>query len=75
MNLAALTGKDEEALEHMQGIVDNGLVDVLLFDSPIYARFYDNPKFQKLRATVIKRANDERAKLGLDPYLPMMANN
>jgi TolB-like protein len=75
MNLAALTGKDEEALEHMQSIVDNGLVDVLPFDSPIYARFYENLEFQKLRATVVKRANDERAKLGLDPYLPAMASN
>ena len=73
--LAALTGSDEDVLRHAQKIVDNGGVGVRLFTSPIFDRMKDNAEFQTLRATVLKRANDERAKLGLDPYLPITSYN
>ena len=73
--LAALTGDDDELLEHLKKIVDNGYVDVLPFESPLLDRLKDNAKLQELRAVALKRANDERAKLGLDPYLPVMASN
>jgi TolB-like protein len=73
--LSALTGSDDDVLRHAQKIVDNGGVGVRLFTSPIFDRMKDNAEFQKLRATVLKRANDERAKLGLDPYLPITGNN
>jgi uncharacterized protein YkwD len=35
----------------------------------------ENAEFQKLDAIVVKRANQERAKLGLDPYQPALSNN
>ena len=73
--LAAMTGSDEDVLKQVQKIVDNGGVGVLLFTTPIFDRMKDNSDFQKLRATVLERANDERAKLGLDPYLPQFVSN
>ena len=73
--LAALTGSDEEVLKHVQTIVDNGGIGVLVWDSPIFERMKENLEFQQLNALVIKRANDERAKLGLGPYSTLAATN
>jgi TolB-like protein len=73
--LAALTGTDEEVLVQVRKIVDNNGVGVNFFDYPIFERMKDIAEFQKLDAILVKRANDERAKLGLDPYLPVAAIN
>jgi len=73
--LAALTGTDEEVLVQVRKIVGNNGVGVNFFDYPIFERMKDNAEFQKLDAILVKRANDERAKLGLDPYLPIAAIN
>lgn len=73
--LAALTGSDDDALRHAQKIVDNGGVGVAYFISPIFDQLQNNAVFQNLNATLLQRANNERAKLGLDPYLPLFANN
>lgn len=69
INLAALTGTDEEVLIKIQKLVDNDGVGVNLFATPIFDRMRDNAEFQKLDAIFVKRANDERAKLGLPAYL------
>jgi len=66
--LAALTGTDEEVLERARKIVDNSAVGVRYFESPIFDRMKENAEFQKIGAILEKRANDERAKLGLEPY-------
>ena len=68
IDLAALTGTDEEVLTQVQRLIDNNGVGVNIFDTPMYDRMADNAEFQKLNAILVKRANDERAKLGLDPY-------
>lgn len=73
--LAAITGEDDAALEYMQKIVDNNGVDVFAVDSPIVERLRENPRYQALKATMLKRANSERAKLGLKPYLHIAATN
>ena len=73
--LAALTGTDEEVLIQVRKIIANNGVGVNFFDYPIFERMKDNAEFQKLDAILVKRANDERAKLGLDPYLPVAAIN
>ena len=75
IDLAALTGTDEEVLTQVQRLIDNNGVGVRLFDAPIYDRMADNAEFQKLNAILVKRANDERAKLGLDPYQRALSNN
>ena len=70
INLAALSGTDQEVLIQVQRLVDNNGVGVNLFDRPIFDRMQESTEFQKLNAILVKRANDERAKLGLDPYVP-----
>jgi len=73
ITLAALTGSDADVLKQVQRLVDNDGLGVNLFDTPIFDRMKDNAEFQKLNATLLKRANSERAKLGLDPYRPVSA--
>ena len=75
IRLAALTGTDEEVLIQVQRLIDNNAVGVRVFDTPMFDRMQDNAEFQRLNAILVKRANDERAKLGLDPYLAAMASN
>ncbi len=75
ISLAALTGTDEEVLTQVQTFIDNNGVGVDVFDAPIFDRMQENAEFQKLDAIVVKRANQERAKLGLDPYQPALSNN
>jgi hypothetical protein len=68
IEFAALTGTDEEVLAQIQVLIDNNGLGVNRFDNPLYGRMADNAEFQKLNAILVKRANDERAKLGLEPY-------
>jgi TolB-like protein/tetratricopeptide (TPR) repeat protein len=75
INLAALTGTDEDVLIQVQKLVDNDGLGVSLFDTPIFDRMQENTEFRKLNAIFVKRANDERAKLGLGPYLPGTLSN
>ena len=74
VSLAALTGTDEEVLIQVQRFLDNDAVGVDVFDAPIFDRMRENAEFEKLNAILVKRANGERAKLGLDPYQPALAN-
>ena len=72
--LGLLTGSDEEVLTQLRRMVARGATSVRPFNSPLFDRMQDNEEFQKLREDVLKRANAERAKLGLEPYqapLPM----
>jgi TolB-like protein/Tfp pilus assembly protein PilF len=73
--LAALTGTDEEVLVHIRKVVENGGVGVLWFTEPVFDRMKENSEYQELRNTLLARANAERAKLGLDPFLPIVASN
>lgn len=73
--LAALTESDAEVIERAQETIDNGGVGVRLFSSPIFDRLQGNSEFQKLRNIALQRGNDERAKLGLDPYSPPTFND
>lgn len=66
--LALLTGSDEEVLTQLRKSVARGHTSVRPFDHALFDRMQDNKEFQKLREGVLKRANNERAKLGLEPY-------
>jgi TolB-like protein/Tfp pilus assembly protein PilF len=68
--LAVLTGTDEEVLIQVQNLVDNNMLGVNIFAAPVFDRMRENEEFQRLNAILVKRANDERAKLGLDLYVP-----
>jgi len=73
--LAALTGTDEDVLVHIRKVVANGGVGVLWFTEPVFDRMKENSEYQELRNTLLARANSERAKLGLNPFLPIVASN
>ncbi|NQV87542.1 MAG: hypothetical protein HQ492_10750 [Woeseiaceae bacterium] len=75
IDLAALTGTDEEVLTRVQRFIDNNGVGVDVFDTPILDRMQENADFLRLDAILVERANRERAKLGLDPYQPALSNN
>jgi len=75
IDLAALTGTDEEVLAQVQRFIDNNGVGVREFDTPMFDRLSENAEFQRLDAILVKRANDERAKLGLDLYQRALPNN
>ena len=75
VDLAALTGTDEEILIQVQRLIDNDGVGVNVFDTPIFDRMQENAEFRRLNAILVKRANDERAKLGLDPYQAALPNS
>ncbi len=74
INFAALTGTDEEVLIQVQRLIDKDGIGVNLFATPIFDRMQENADFQKLDAILVKRANQERAKLGLDPYQAALSN-
>jgi TolB-like protein len=73
--LAALTGQEDEVISLARKIVDKNAVGVNFFGDAIFDRFKDHAEFQSLNATLLQRANDERAKLGLDPYQAPLATN
>jgi tetratricopeptide (TPR) repeat protein len=75
IGLAALTGTDEEVLTQVQRLIDNNGIGVRLFDTPMYDRMAEDAEFQRLDAILVKRANDERAKLGLGPYRRALPDN
>jgi len=69
---AALTGSDGELLDRLRYIVDQGHANALGFESPLFDRIAENDEYKELDSTVRKRANRERAKLGLNPYQQIM---
>ena len=73
--LAALTGQEDEVISLARKIVDKNAVGVNFFGDAIFDRFKDHAEFQNLNATLLQRANDERAKLGLETYQAPMAAN
>ena len=73
--LAALTGQEDEVISLARKIVDKNAVGVNFFGDAIFDRFKDHEEFQNLNATLLQRANDERAKLGLEPYQAPIASN
>jgi TolB-like protein len=73
--LAALTGQEDEVISFAKKIVDKNGVGVDFFGAAIFDQYRDHAEMQNVNATMLKRANDERAKLGLEPYRAPMASN
>lgn len=72
---AALTGTDEELLNKLQHMVDGGLVTSTGLKYPMFERVAATDRYLKMDAFLKRRADEERAKLGLEPYRPMAATN
>ena len=68
---AALKGDIEGAINALQRAVAGGYRFAAGFESPIYDNLRDEPKFKELEQTLANYVDEERAKLGMDPYLPV----
>ena len=68
---AALAGDRDALLANARKIADQGAADVQAFNDPMFQAYEDDAEFQAIVAELVKRGNDERAKLGLEPYNPI----
>jgi len=70
---AALTGDIEEAISSLQQAIDAGFRDNGHLESRTYDNLRGQAEFEAIRQTLAKLVDEERAKLGMDPYLPFSA--
>jgi len=71
---AVLTGDIDAAIEHLRHANDDGYVAAFRFDT-LFQLIADDDRFKAIEAASLARANEERAKLGLEPYRPTLAAN
>lgn len=62
---AALSGAPETMLEHLRRVVELDYVDISGFYARAFDRYRGDPRFIELEQEVIRRAKEERRKLGL----------
>ena len=72
---AALTGDIDKVLEQMQHAVASGYVSTAAFSTPIFDSIREDSRFQEIERQVLTRVDEERAKLGMEPYRPFVASN
>ena len=70
---AALTGDVDKVLEQMRRAVASGYVSTFAFSAPIFDSIREDSRFQEIEQRVLVRADEERAKLGMEPYRPFVA--
>jgi TolB-like protein/Flp pilus assembly protein TadD len=70
---AALTGNIEGAVDRLQRAVDGGYRNSGGIESPIFENLRGHPKFEALKQNLANYVDEERAKLGMEPYLPVSA--
>ena len=71
---AVLSGDVDGAIEYLQHANDTGYVAAFRFDT-VFRLIADDERFRAIDAASLARANEERRKLGLDPYRPVLAVN
>ncbi len=59
----------------MQQAVASGYVSTYAFASPIFDSIREDPRFQDIEQQVLTRVDEERAKLGMEPYRPFAATD
>jgi len=69
-----LTGDESAAIEHLQTALDRGFVGVQMPD-PVLDSVRNDERFVAIEVAALQRANEERAKLGIDPYEPPIQFN
>jgi TolB-like protein/Tfp pilus assembly protein PilF len=72
---AALTGDVDDVLKQMQRAVASGFVSTVAFTSPVFDSVREDPRFQVIEQQVLTRVDEERAKLGMEPYRPFVTTN
>jgi len=72
---AALTSDLDEVLEQMRRAVASGHVSTYAFSVPIFDSIRKDSRFQEIEQQALKRLDEERAKLGMEPYRPFVATD
>jgi len=70
-DFSAVTGDVDGVLAKVKRLVDIDTAGVEFFDLPYYERYFEIPAFREMNDIIVARANEERAKLGMDAYRPM----
>jgi hypothetical protein len=70
---AALNGDVDSALLALQAALNSGYRIGAGFESRVFRNLDGEPKFKELLQTMASYVDEERAKLGMDPYLPVSA--
>ena len=70
INMSAVIGDVDGVLAKAQKLVDMNLVTVEPFFEPYFDQYLAREEFRAMKAVIVQRANDERAKLELPPYQP-----
>ena len=71
---AALDADADAAIGHLKLALDKGFVSVTMSE-PLFDLLEDDERYQSIVRAALERANEERAKLGMGPYRPIMASN
>jgi hypothetical protein len=71
----ALTGELDKVLEQMRHAVASGHVSTYAFSAPIFDSIREDSRFQEIEQQVLTRVDEERAKLGMEPYRPFVATD
>jgi TolB-like protein/Flp pilus assembly protein TadD len=67
---AALNGDIEGAINALQRAIDSGFRNGAGIESPVFGNLHSEPKFKELQQSMASYVDEERAKLGMEPYLP-----
>jgi TolB-like protein len=70
---AALTGDIEGSISSLQRAIDSGFRNGAGIESPVFGNLHSDPKFEELQQSMASYVDEERAKLGMAPYLPVSA--
>jgi len=71
-DLAVVTGMDDVVFENIVKIADK-LPGVGVFNNPLYAPLLEQERFRAQNKILTDQTNEERAKLGLEPYQAPLA--
>jgi len=65
--LAALSGNRQAMLDSLRNAIDTGFISVFGCDSVIFDPYRNDRRFIDLEREIVRRANDERRELGMEP--------
>jgi len=74
-DFAALAGDADALIRNARHMFKVDAVDVRPFSAPWFEPFAADENLHAVGRDIVARANDERAKLGLDPYQPLLETN
>lgn len=70
-----MSGDIDGAISSLQQAIDRGFRLNRGLESRIFDNLRGEPKFEAIRQTLVSLVDEERAKLGMNPYLPVSARD